>query len=243
MKLRRIRALVEKDIRIYYAKGPVVIFGLLLPAFFFLAFTVGREMSGHQLFSGLVGMALWFTATSISPVIAPWESRDGTLERLVSSPASVGEIVVGDVAASGAVGISLTGLGALVLLAALDLAIVHPFVLLAALLLGALGFSSLGVLMAAVPTDSPADVMMLATMIKFPIIFVSGVFIPIAELPAWARLIAYASPLTYLVEAIRYSLGEGEHPLLWLGGGLAFLVASLTLAVHFHRKTLPRRLQ
>jgi len=33
----------KKDVLIYYFKPPVVIFGLVFPLFFFLAFAVGRE--------------------------------------------------------------------------------------------------------------------------------------------------------------------------------------------------------
>ena len=37
-QLRRSLAIARKDIRIYYSKGPVVIFGLLFPVFLFLSF-------------------------------------------------------------------------------------------------------------------------------------------------------------------------------------------------------------
>ena len=39
--------------------------------------------------------------------------------------------------------------------------------------------------------------MMLGTLIRFPLIFASGIFIPLEDLPSWARGIAYASPVTY----------------------------------------------
>jgi len=37
-QLRRSLAVAEKDIRIYYLKAPVVIFGILFPMFLFMAF-------------------------------------------------------------------------------------------------------------------------------------------------------------------------------------------------------------
>ncbi|MFW5920087.1 MAG: ABC transporter permease, partial [Halanaeroarchaeum sp.] len=199
MRVRRVWAIAKKDVRIYYAKGPVVIFGILVPAFFFLAFTMGRDLSGVRLASGLVGMALWFTATSVSPVITPWETRDGTLERLVSAPVSVAEMLMGDVIASAAVGAAITAIAIVGLVALLGLAVPHPFVLGTGIVLAALGFSALGVLMATIPTDRTSDVMMLATLVKFPVIFVSGIFAPVEDLPAWGQPLAYVSPLTYLV--------------------------------------------
>jgi ABC-2 type transport system permease protein len=242
MRLQRVLAVAKKDIRIYYAKGPVLIFGILIPAFFFLAFTMGREMSGTQLVAGLVGMALWFTATSISPVIGPWETRDGTLERLASAPITVTEILLGDVLASATVGVVITGVAIGGLSLVIEFSVPHPGILGTALVFAAFGFSALGVLMAAIPTDQTSDVMMLATLVKFPVIFVSGIFIPVENLPEWGRLVAYTSPLTYLVKATRYGLGAGERIGIWLVGLFLFFLGAFGLAVWLHRRTLPRRL-
>lgn len=242
MRVQRVLAVAKKDIRIYYAKGPVLIFGILIPAFFFLAFTMGREMSETQLLAGLVGMALWFTATSISPVIGPWETRDRTLERLVSAPISVTEILLGDILASASVGVAITVVAGLALSFILGSSIIYSGVLFIGLVLGGLGFSALGVLMAAIPTDQTSDVMMLATLVKFPIIFVSGIFIPVSDLPIWGQLVAYASPLTYLVKATRYGLGAEGGILIWLGGLFGFFIVTFGLALLFHRRTLPKRL-
>lgn len=163
-------AIAKKDIRIYYAKGPVLIFGILVPAFFFLAFTMGRDLSGTHLASGLLGMALWFTATSISPVITPCETRDGTLERLVSAPVTEQEILLGDVLASAVVGAAITMIAAVALVPLLDLAVPHPLVLAAGVVLAVLGFSALRLLLATIPTDRTSNVMMLSTLVKFPVI-------------------------------------------------------------------------
>lgn len=242
MRVRRVWAIAKKDVRIYYAKGPVVIFGILVPAFFFLAFTMGRDLSGVRLASGLVGMALWFTATSVSPVITPWETRDGTLERLVSAPVSVAEMLMGDVIASAAVGAAITAIAIVGLVALLGLAVPHPFVLGTGIVLAALGFSALGVLMATIPTDRTSDVMMLATLVKFPVIFVSGIFAPVEDLPAWGQPLAYVSPLTYLVQTTRYGFGETTGAGVWIAGLGAFLAVAFVLAVVLHRRTLSVRL-
>lgn len=241
MRGRRIWAIAKKDVRIYYAKGPVIIFGILVPAFFFLAFTMGRNLSGSRLASGLVGMALWFTATSVSPVITPWETRDGTLERLVSAPISVGEMLLGDILASAAVGTGITAVAVVGLVVLLGLAVPHPLVLGAGIVLAALGFSALGLLMATIPTDQTSDVMMLATLVKFPVIFVSGIFVPIENLPAWGQSLAYASPLTYLVQTTRYGFGHTQDATIWIAGLVLFLAGAFVLAVAMHQRTLPVR--
>ncbi|MDD1696647.1 MAG: ABC transporter permease, partial [Methanoregula sp.] len=56
---RRAWAIAKKDIRIYYIKGPVLIFGVFMPLFMFLAFLMGtRQLPLSFLISGLVGMTL-----------------------------------------------------------------------------------------------------------------------------------------------------------------------------------------
>ncbi|MEF8881729.1 MAG: ABC transporter permease [Halapricum sp.] len=163
-----------------------MIFDVLVPGPFFLAFTTGRELSETQLAVGLIGMAMWFMATAISPVITPWETREHTLERIVSSPVTVGEMLLGDIFASAAVGVSLMTLAAVPLIIGLGLSVTEPFVLAAGLVFAGVGFSALGLLMAAIPTDTTSDVMMLATLLKFPIIFVSGIFLPVSAMPTWS---------------------------------------------------------
>lgn len=40
-------------------------------------------------------MSLFFTSTSVVPVVVPWETRMRTLERLVSAPIAVATIIFG----------------------------------------------------------------------------------------------------------------------------------------------------
>lgn len=245
-ELKRSISVAKKNLRIYYMKGPVIIFGILLPLFFFLAFWLGREMSPLMLGTGLLGMAIWFTSTSISPVITPWETRTKTLERLISSPIGLSWILFGDMLASTLIGIMMTVAPLLIALITLDLTIFHPLILGLGLVLGSFCFSAIGVLMAALPTDTPADVMMLSSLVKFPIIFISGIFIPVSQLPGWGQVISHISPLTYLTDLVRQSFGGGHA--FWPSAALdlavlaAFFLIFGVLAIAFHRKTLPARL-
>ncbi len=69
---RRLLGIARKDIRVYYSKGPVVISGILFPIFLSVTFTIGRNMPADSLMTGLVGMTLFFAATSVSPMILPF---------------------------------------------------------------------------------------------------------------------------------------------------------------------------
>ena len=57
----------EKDMRIYYYKGSVVIFGLLFPFIMFLTFFIGRNLDMVLFFPSFLGMMLFFSASSTGP--------------------------------------------------------------------------------------------------------------------------------------------------------------------------------
>jgi len=235
-------AIVKKNLRVYYVKGPVMVFGILLPIFFFLAFWMGREMPDLMLGTGLVAMALWFSSTSISPVIAAWETRTKTLERLISSPVSISTIVLGDVVASMIMGVLLTTVPIAIAVLALGLPLMNLMALVAGIVLGSACFSAIGVLMGAYPTDTTSDVMMLATLVKFPVVFISGIFVPLAELPGWGQTIALLSPLTYFTNLVNTGFEGGGDLLPDLGALGLFCLLFLGLAILMHRRTFPRRI-
>lgn len=242
-QLRRALAVCKKDVRIYYFKGPVLIFGILLPIFLFLAFSIGRNVPADFLVPGLLGMTLFFTATSVVQVIAPWETRMKTLERLVSAPISIAAIIVGDVLASFLFGIIISIVPLMAgLLMGVD--VLHPATLILGILLAAFCFSSLAAVLSTPPTDVPANVMMLSTLVKFPLVFISGIFIPLEEMPQWGRVIALGSPLTYFTDLARYSLQDlSQYPVfLDLAILAVFTTIFLTLAVKLHERNIPKRL-
>jgi ABC-2 type transport system permease protein len=237
-------AIMDKNIRIYYSKGPVIIFGLLMPLFLFLAFYIGRNTSIEALVPGLLGMTAFFTATSVGPAIVPWEARAKTLERLISSPVSLRTIFMGDVLSSFVFGVLVSALVAAATLL-FGITVVNPLLLCFELVLSTFCFASFSILLSAYPpTDNPATIMMMSSMIKFPLIFISGVFIPIEELPVWGQAISSISPLTYFVDLARYSIqGTSYYPIavdiLVLIG---FTIAFLFVAIKIHEHTILKRL-
>lgn len=167
-------AIAKKDILMYYMKGPVVIFGVLLPLFLFLAFWVGRQLPASFLLAGLISMTAFFSSTSVSPVIAPWEGQMKTLERLIACPVSTTTIVLGDIIASFAFGVAITAVPiAMAMVLGLP---VNLILLIPALLISAFCFSCLALLFSAYPTDMPSTVMMISSLIRFPLVFISGIF-------------------------------------------------------------------
>jgi ABC-2 type transport system permease protein len=242
-QLRRALAIARKDIRIYYSKGPVVVFGVLFPVFLFLSFTVGRHMSIDFMIPGLLGMILFFTATAVSPIVVPWETQARTLERLMACPVRLEAIIFGDVLASFAFGLAIS-LVPIAIGLALGVRISGGAAFALAVVLAGLCFASLGNVFSIPPTNLPATVNMIAAAVRFPVVFISGIFISLSELPAWGRALAYISPLTYFTDIARRCLqGRGHLPLaLDFAALAAFTILFLLVAMRLHGRTMPRRI-
>jgi ABC-2 type transport system permease protein len=243
-QLKRSWAVTKKDIRIYYSKGPVVIFGLLLPMFLFLAFLIGRNLTAKELFPGLIGMTAFFTSTSIGPLILPWETQSKTLERLVCSPISIWAALLGDMLASFIFGTLISVAVPLAVGVIIGIQVTNLLVLAAGLILATFCFSALGVLLSVYPpTDMPSTVMMLSSLVKFPLVFISGIFVPLSQLPEWGKIISYISPLTYFTDLARYATGSVSTYSPWLNLGILaiFTLIFLVSAIKLHQRFFTRR--
>jgi ABC-2 type transport system permease protein len=155
------------------------------------------------LFPGIVAMSL--VGISISSGISViWDREFGILKEILVAPVSRTAIFIGK-----ALGGCVTALiqGAIVLLLGFFLNIPltpSSFLLsLALMVIVSLGLVSIGLIIASlIETIESFGVIM--NFLIFPLIFLSGAFYPLQEAPDWLRLVSYANPLTYGVDAIRY---------------------------------------
>jgi len=230
--------IAKKNALLYYGKAPVIIFGVLFPVFFFLAFKMGRAVPTAHVVPGMVAMALWFTASAVGPLVTPWERRAKTYERLISSPLSLKTIVIGDIISGFIFGTVLTAVAIILGLTFGDAAIVSFSLLTAGVLTGAFTFSALGVLVASPPASSPSQIMMLSNLVRLPLLFVSGIFVPIERMPIWAQYIAPVSPLSYVGDLIRCGFGQRTFFPTWLNllMPIVFTTVLTTSAFMFHHR-------
>ncbi|MDI3502436.1 MAG: type transport system permease protein [Archaeoglobi archaeon] len=237
----KVLTIAKKDILMYYLKGPVVIFGILLPLFLFLAFWIGKDLPLNFLIAALVSMTVFFSSTSVSPVIAPWEGQMRTLERLFTCPVSVSTIILGDVIASMIFGVILSIIP--VLLALILGVKINILLLLPSILIASFCFSCLGLLFSAYPTNMPSTIMMISSLIRFPLIFISGIFIPVEELPSMGKIISLLSPLTYFTDIARVSLGMNSFLPVYIDFLILLIFSAIFAisAVKLHERALLRR--
>lgn len=240
---RGVMVTTEKNIRIYYTKAPVMIFGLMFPLFMFLSFYLGRGIDLYFFFPGFLAMSLFFTASSVGPLITPWEKQAGTYERLLSFPVSINTIILGDIVAGMIFGIIINIIVIIVSQVFLNYSI-NIFILLTGIVLASFCFSSLGVLLASPSVRAPSHIMMFSSLIRFPLIFISGIFIPLENLHGIARILTYLSPITYLVDIFNFSFkGESSISLIIDFAALfAFTVVFMYLSNRFHKRNLMKGL-
>ena len=118
-----------------------------------------------------------------------------------------------------------------------------PLALVLAIIIGSICFATMSLLLAVAPVSGPQYTQMLATLTKFPLMFISGVFIPLDRLPEAARAVSYISPLTYFTDIARYATGHSSYLPIYIDylAIIAFTIMFWILAVKLHNMTLPKR--
>jgi ABC-2 type transport system permease protein len=217
----------------------MIMFGLLLPFFLFFSFSIKREIGVEVGMARLLALTTFFTASSAGPVIIPMERRMGTYDRLLAAPMSLATLLLGQtlVGAIFAIVASVVPLSVGVLL--LGVSVANIGLLLVGIVLASLAFSAFGLAFASIPSQSVGSIMMPSTLVRWPLLFVSGIFIALGEMAPWARALAYLSPLTYTQDLMNHAvLGVGYlNPWLDLALLPVLLLVFLIPAASLHRRS------
>jgi ABC-2 type transport system permease protein len=242
IQIKRSFVIAKKDLKIYYNKPPVLIQGILFPIILFIALTIGRSVQPIFLISGLMAMIIFLTSTSIGPIVFPWETMRRTFERLITCPISLKTILLGSVWSTFLYGIIFSSIPLIIGLIFLSAElIINLFYVIIGMVIAGLAFACFSLILSVPSTDTPGNTMVFTILIKFPLIFMSPLFMPITLTP-----ITLISPLTYFIDIVNIGLGGvstfGPFGVLFdIGILLAFGFAFLFLAFLLHGKTLERR--
>ena len=200
-------AIANKDMYTYYTRPASIMFGVLFPFSLFLSFSVGRNVPIALQIPILIAQTLFFASSSIGPVIIPSERANQTFDRFLTSPVSLLAVLMGKTLAGFLYGIGISIIPILVGIVFFESHIASLEALIACMTLSALGFSAMGIVFASMPGQSPGQVMMPLNFVRIPLLFISGVYIPVSELPSWGQAVSLLSPLTHTMELARYALG------------------------------------
>lgn len=231
-------AIAKKDVAIYYFKPNILVSSALFPLFMFLAFAVGRPAEPITLIPGLIAITILFSSSSIEPVSIPIERRMKTFDRLLSAPISLHAIVLGESLSGFFYSIGIACVPFMIGFVFFGTIPVNLFPFIIGVILTAFCFATMGTLFAAYPTDNPGDIMSMLNLVRLPLIFISGIFVPLTSIPFPGQYVALCSPLTYGADLIKAGF-EGTtlfHPLVDIAVLCFFIVFFQVLANKLYKK-------
>jgi len=174
---------------------------------------------------GLMAMTVMMSVMTGLPAAISHEREVGTLDGMMVAPINRLAIIVGKTLAQTARGM-LQGIIILALAVALFGVTIHGNILLifALLFLGVFSFVGLGVVITSFAKDQETAMMVMMTMM-FPMMFLSGVFFPIQQMPWYMQGISKFLPLTYVSTALR--------KVMVLGAGVSMITTELAVLIGF----------
>ena len=135
-----------------------------------------------------------------------WDREFGFLREVLVAPLNRSGVILGKAVGGGVVALA-QGLVLLLLAPVVGLSI-GPLVILQViplLALVSLTLSGLGILVATRMRSQQGFQVVMQLMI-FPLMFLSGIFFPVGDVPLWIEVIAKLDPVTYGVDAVRRTL-------------------------------------
>ena len=196
--------IAKKDLKEYYFKPGTVSWGLIFPVAFTLAFFIRHGSSSLWLTPGMISLAIFFGATSMSGMSLVFERRIGSFERLLLFPISYMGIAFGKTLSSFLFGVFSAIPVVILALILVPVSPSNPLLLIISIAIATFLSSTFGVLLS-FSVDDPSQIMVVFNLVRFPMMFLSDTILPVASLPNLFRIIALAMPLTYMTEPIRYS--------------------------------------
>jgi ABC-2 type transport system permease protein len=174
---------------------------------------------------GIMAMTVMMSVMTGLPAAISQEREIGTLDGMMVAPINRLSIILGKTLAQTARGL-LQGVLILVLAKILFGVTIEGSLLLVfgLLLLGVFSFVGLGVVLTSFAKDQETAMMVMMTLM-FPMMFLSGVFFPIQQMPWYMQDISKVLPLTYAADALR--------KVMVLGSGIPQIATELTVLIVF----------
>jgi ABC-2 type transport system permease protein len=232
--------ILRKDMTTYYLKPPNLSWGIIFPFAWMLMFYLRSRtpLDLRTLLPGVMAMSILFGTTSMLAVTITFERRSRSFDRLLVAPVGTGTLMLAKTSGAVFFGMLNALVPVAVAAAATDLSGILWLPLVGSVLLTAITSTVLG-LFIAVAVHEVFEAQTFSNFFRFPMLFLCGLFIPVASLPIFLRPLSFAIPLTYGADILKKAItGEGILP-LWADFSilLAFAAAlfSLTL-VNIRRK-------
>ena len=185
-------------------------YGLVPPVAVSQNMIYGQDAEFIDFFApGVMGLAGMMVTLMLSIISFVHERTNGTLDRLLTTPVTEGEIVGGYALAFGLVALiqSVVILLAAVILFRIEI-VGNPFLVLFVIFLLGIGSQGLGFILSS-NAKNEFQAVQFMPLILFPSILLAGVFWPLEAVPSLLRPVSYFIPLTYAVDACRSVMIRG----------------------------------
>ena len=205
-------------------------------------------VSGHPSYfdfiaPGIMAMTVMMSVMTGLPVAISQEKEIGTMDGMMVAPINRLSILLGKTLAQTArgliQGVIILGLAIGIFGVAIQGSILLVFAL---LLLGVFSFVGLGIVITSFTKDQETAQMLMMTLM-FPMMFLSGVFFPIQQMPWYMQSISKVLPLTYASDALRKvmvlgaSIPQISTELIIL---IVFGIVMIAIALPVFRKMMTR---
>jgi len=94
------------------------------------------------------------------------------------------------------------------------------------------------------PTGMTSNIMILMNLIKFLLLFISGIFIPLNKLPPHLVYLSFLSLITFLTDLLKFCVDGSNYfmfhfDIIML---IIWIVLLFVLSYTLHKRTMPKRL-
>jgi len=207
--------ILRKDMRTYYLKPPNISWGLIFPlawtGMFFIRSGSGVE-GVRSLLPGVMALSVLFGTTSLLAVTVTFEKKGRSFERLLLAPISLELLMLAKTTGAILFGVINAFVPVAIAAFAADLGGIAWGTIVPAVVLIAVSSTFLG-LFIAVSVSEVFEAQTFSNFIRFPMVFLCGLFFPLDRLPAWLRPLSHVLPLTYGADLLRAAVeGAGQMP-------------------------------
>jgi ABC-2 type transport system permease protein len=174
---------------------------------------------------GIMAMVVMMSVMTGLPGAISQEKEIGTMDGMMVAPINRLSVILGKALSQTARGL-IQGVIILVLAVLLFGVTIHGSIILVfgLLLLGVFSFVGLGIVLTSFAKDQQTATMLMTTLM-FPMMFLSGVFFPIQQMPWYMQDVSKVLPLTYASDALR--------KVMVLGAGIPAITTDLAILIAF----------
>jgi ABC-2 type transport system permease protein len=192
---------------------------------------------------GFIAMNVMMSGLTALGAALARERESGTLSGVLMSPISRTAIIFGKTISFTVRNLFQGGITIAMAILVFGITIRgNPLLIAAILIIGTLSFLGLGIVATAITKEQESAQLVLG-LLQFPMMFLSGVFFPVEQMPVFLQTVSKVLPLTYAVEALRkvMILGAGiEAVIVPLSILVALGVVTMTLGVPLFNRAVKR---